>query len=304
VGSSVDRQFGPVILFGSGGVLVEVYRDRALGLPPLNRTLARRLMEQTKIYPALEGKAGRPAADLGALEVLLVRFSRLLGDFLEIQEVDMNPVLATPGRVVALDARVVLAPPDAPLPRLTVHPYPNQYSAPFRMRDGREVLVRPIAPEDEPLLIAMHAGHSEQTIRRRYFSLLRTLSHESLVRLCHLDYEREMALVAEHRGAAGPHILGESRYHGRPETGEAEFALVVDDAAQRQGLGRHLMERLIGVARARGVRRLVGQVLAENGPMLDLMRKLGFHPEPSPDPGVVAVALDLDGAAPQSKTST
>ncbi len=293
VGSSVDRQFGPVILFGCGGVLVEVFGDRALGLPPLNRTLARRLMERTKVCKALQGVRGRPAVDLAGLETLLVRFSRLLVDFLEIQEVDMNPVLAAPGRVVALDARVLLAPAGQPLPRLAIHPYPNQYSIPFRLRDGREVLVRPISPEDEPLLIAFHASMSEHTIRMRFFSLVKTLSRDSLIRLCHLDYERELALVAELPDGAGRRLAGVSRFHVHPETGVAEFALVVGDAWQRRGLGRHLLERLVAIARERGVKRLVGQVLAENGPMLELTRKLGFTPEPTADATVIAVGLDL-----------
>lgn len=293
VGSSVDPQFGPVVLFGSGGVLVEVYQDRALALPPLNRTLARRLMERTKVYTALRGVRGRPPVDLEALETLLVRFSRLLTDFLEIQEVDMNPVLAAPGQVLALDARMVLAPAGAPVPRLAVRPYPNQLSAPFRMRDGREVLVRAIVPEDEPLIIALHASHSEQTIRRRFFSLVKTLSRESLIRLCHLDYEREMALVAVEQASDGPRVLGVSRYYLHPETGEAEFALVVGDAFQRRGLGRHLLERLICVARESAVRRLNGQVLAENAPMLELTKKLGFRPVQSSDPMVVSVSMGL-----------
>jgi acetyltransferase len=293
VGSLVDRQFGPVILFGAGGVLVEVFQDRALGLPPLNRTLARRLMERTKIYRALQGARGRPAVKLNELEALLVRFSLLLSDFLEIQEVDMNPVLATPEQVVVLDARLVLAPPDAPRPRLAIHPYPNQYNHPFALRDGRTVLVRPICPEDEPLIIALHAGHSERTIRMRFFSLVKTLTRDSLIRLCHLDYEREMALVAVSNDG-GPHILGVSRYYLRPETQTAEFALVVGDAYQRQGLGRHLMQRLIAVARERGVGRIEGQVLAENAPMLELMRKLGFTPGSTADVGVVSVGMDLN----------
>jgi acetyltransferase len=296
VGSSVDRQFGPVILFGSGGILVEVFKDRALGLPPLNRTLARRLMERTRIYQALQGVRGQKPVDLEALEALLVRFSLLLVDFPEIREIDLNPVLATPERVVALDARLLLCPADQPpqqRPRLAIHPYPNQYVAPFRLKDGREALVRPIRPEDEPLIIALHAGHSEHTIRMRYFSLVKTLSRDSLIRLCHLDYDREMALTAVVDEGGQSRLLGVSRYYLNPETGAAEFALVVSDAYQRQGLGRHLMERLIAIARERGVRRLVGQVLAENGPMLALMRSLGFSPPVQVEDQVVRVELDL-----------
>jgi acetyltransferase len=299
VGSSVDRQFGPVILFGCGGILVEVFKDRALGLPPLNRTLARRLMERTKIYEALQGVRGQKAVDLEALEALLVRFSLLLVDFPEIQEIDLNPILAAPQRIVALDARLLLCPADLPpkqRPRLAIHPYPNQYIAPFRMRDGREVMIRPIRPEDEPLIVALHAGHSEHTIRMRYFSMVRTLSRDSLIRLCHLDYDREMALTAVLSENGEPHLLGVSRYYLHPESGSAEFALVVSDAYQRQGLGRHLMQRLIAIARERGVRRLVGQVLAENIPMLHLLRSLGFSPPVPVEDQVVRVELDLTRA--------
>jgi acetyltransferase len=295
VGSSLDAQFGPVILFGTGGVLVEVYKDQALGLPPLNRTLARRLMERTKIYQALQGVRGMPAVNLEALETLLTRFSLLLTDFLEIQEVDINPVLAAPERVVALDARLVLAPPDRPRPRLAIRPYPNQYTAPFRLRDGREVTIRPICPEDEPLIVALHAAHSEHTIRMRFFSLVKTLSRESLIRLCHLDYDREMALVAVQGKGEASQILGVSRYYLNPETGTAEFALVVRDAAQGQGLGRHLLERLIAIAQQHGVRRVVGQVLSENQPMLELTRSLGFTASLTEDAMVISVERDLSG---------
>jgi acetyltransferase len=295
VGSSVDRQFGPVILFGAGGVLVEVMRDRALALPPLNRALARRLMEQTRIYPALKGVRGRAAVAMDRLEELLVRFSQLLADVPEIEEVDMNPVLASAERVVALDARVLLTPPGAPASerRLAIRPYPNQFTTPFRLGDGTEVVVRPIRPEDEPLVIAMHAGHSERTIRMRFFSMLRRLTRDHLIRLCHLDYEREMALVAVSRADGRPKILGVSRYYLDPETGTAEFAVVVGDAWQGQGLGRHLMQRLIEVARQGGVKRLVGPVLRENDPMLRLMHELGFAVRETDEPTVVEAVREL-----------
>ncbi len=296
VGSSLDRQFGPVILFGCGGVLVEVFKDRALGLPPLNRMLARRLMERTKIYEALRGVRGQKAVDLEALETLLARFSQLLVDFPEIQEVDLNPVLAAPECVVALDARILLCPASRPAeqcPRLAIPPYPNQYVGKFRLRDGREATVRPIRPEDEPLIIALHAAHSEHTIRMRFFSMVKSLSRESLIRLCHLDYDREMALTAVMQEGGEPRLLGVSRYYLTPETGAAEFALVVSDAYHRQGLGRHLMQRLLDIARERGVRRLVGQVLTENAPMLALMQSLGFSPPETVDDRVVRVTLEL-----------
>ena len=298
VGSSLDIQFGPVILFGAGGVLVEILHDSSIGLPPLNRSLARRLIERTRIFRALQGVRGEASVDLAALEMLLVRFSQLLCDINDLAEVDLNPVLASPRTLVALDARVLLT-ATGQRPRLAITPYPNQYTAPFTLRDGTVVTVRPIRPEDEALIIDLHARHSEHTIRMRFFSLVKTLTRDSLIRLCHLDYDREMALIAvegpgqvEGRGE-GPRCLGVSRYYLDPETGLAEFALVVGDAHQRQGLGRHLLERLVEIARERGVRRLEGQVLAENGPMLALTASLGFVVQQPRGVEVVRVARDL-----------
>jgi acetyltransferase len=165
--------------------------------------------------------------------------------------------------------------PD-PCPWPAVHLYPHQYVAPFRLRDGREVTIRPICPDDEPLILALHAAPSEHTIRIRFFSMAKTLSGESLIRLCHLDYDREMALTAVLHENDQLHMLGVSRYSLYPEAGTAEFALVVSDSYQRQGLGRHLMERPIAIAREGGVQREVGQVLAENTPMLRLLKSMGF----------------------------
>jgi acetyltransferase len=167
------------------------------------------------------------------------------------------------------------------------------------MKDGTRVVVRPIAPEDEPLIVAFHNGHSPQTLRMRFFSMVKTLSRDNLIRFCHLDYDREMALVAVHRDGDGTlHILGVSRYYLDPETRTAEFALVVGDAWQGRGLGRHLMQRLIAVGGQQGVARLTGQVLRENTPMLNLVRQVGFTEEPSTEPGVVRLVLTLqDGAA-------
>lgn len=294
VGSSVDVQFGPIILFGAGGVLVEVFQDRALGLPPLNRTLARRLIERTQIFKALQGIRGQKPIPLADLETLLVRFSYLLCDFLDIQEIDINPLLASPDGLLALDARVVLAPADRPNPPLTIEPYPNQHTTTWKLANGTDVTIRAIRPEDERLIEGLHATLSEQSIRMRFFSMVKLLSRDSLIRLCHLDYSREMALVAEHRTAQGqPEILGVSRYYMNPQTRSAEFAVTVSDAYQGQGLGEHLMKRLIVVARERGLRQLIGSVLRENQRMLALAKDLGFHEPTMIDRDVVQVVLDL-----------
>jgi len=292
VGSSVDPQFGPTILFGAGGVLVEVFQDRALAFPPLNRTLARRLIERTQISKALAGIRGQKPIPLDQLETLLVRFSYLLCDFLEIQEIDINPLLASPDGLLALDARVLLA-PAGKTTSLTIEPYPNQHTTSWTLKDGTPIMVRAIRPEDEALITGLHSTLSEQSIRFRFFSMVKTLSRDSLIRLCHLDYTREMALVAERRSDGQPQLIGVSRYYMNPQTRSAEFAVTVSDACQGQGLGEHLMQRLIVVARERGVKQLTGSVLRENHRMLALAKELGFREGKSADAGVVHVVLDL-----------
>ena len=174
VGSSVDAQFGPVILFGSGGQLVEVYRDRALALPPLNTTLAARLMEQTRIFRAFQGVRGRAAVDMAALENVLVHFSRLVVEQPWIKEMDINPLLVSPERVIALDARIVLQDPGMPeelLPRPAIRPYPVQYVSPWTAKNGMQVLLRPIGPEDEPAMVRFHETLSDRSVYLRYFHM-------------------------------------------------------------------------------------------------------------------------------------
>ena len=205
IGSSIDLQFGPVLLFGSGGQLVEVYKDRALALPPLNTTLARRMMEQTNIYTALKGVRGRKPIDLAALEQLLVQFSHLVVEQRWIKEIDINPLLASPEGLVVLDARVIAHPPELPedqWPRPAIRPYPTQYVSPWTSKNGIPLLIRPIRPEDEPLLVQFHETLSERSVAFRYFHAIKLgqrVAHDRLTRTCFIDYDREMALVAEHR---------------------------------------------------------------------------------------------------------
>ncbi len=259
VGSSVDPQFGPVLLFGTGGALVEVYKDRALALPPLNTTLARRMMEQTRVYTAMKGVRGRDPVDLAGLEALLVRFSRLVIEQPWVREIDINPLLARPGDggLLALDARVILhdasITPDK-LPRPAIRPYPVRYVSPWTDRDGRALLIRPIRPEDEPLLVKFHESLSERSVAFRYFHAMKLstrVSHERLTRICFLDYDREIALVAEFRDRAtgDRQILGVGRLGKIHDTADAEFALLIADSAQGKGLGTELLRRLIAIGR-------------------------------------------------------
>jgi acetyltransferase len=192
-----------------------------------------------------------------------------------------------------LDARIVLMPMESPRPRLAIRPYPNQLTENWTLSDGTEVTIRVIRPEDEPLVIELFESFSERTVRMRFFSLLKRLTHESLIRLCHLDYDRELAFVAVRRDEGKPRFLGVSRYYLDPETGTAEYAVVVSDTWQGKGLGKHLMERLIAVARQRGVRRLIGPVLRENTNMLQLAADLGFTTHDTSDPLVMKTEQDL-----------
>jgi acetyltransferase len=286
VGSSLDPQFGPVLLFGTGGQLVEVFRDRALALPPLNTTLARQMMEQTRILTALKGVRGRRPVDLASLERLLVRFSDLVVEQRLIKEIDINPLLASPERLLALDARVIVHGPgvkESELPPLAIRPYPTHQVASWTARDGTALLLRPIRPEDEPLLVAFHGTLSERTVALRYFHAMKLstrVAHERLTRICFVDYDREMVLVAERPAPevdGGREILGVGRLTKIRGTGDAEFALLISDKFQRRGLGTALVERLVGIARDEGIRRIVGVTLPENLGMRRLCEKLGFR---------------------------
>jgi len=301
VGSSVDPQFGPVLMFGTGGQLVEVFKDRALGLPPLNTTLARRMMDQTRIYGALKGVRGRKPVDLGALERLLVRFSRLVVDQPWIRELEINPLYAAPEGLLALDARVTLHGPEMTedrLPRPSIRPYPTQYVGRWAARDGREILIRPIRPEDEPLLVTFHGTLSERSVSFRYFHAMKLstrVAHDRLTRICFIDYDREMALVAEARDpeTGAPELLGVGRLSKQFPANEAEFALLISDKAQGQGLGTELLRRLVEVGKAEKLARITAEILPENVEMQRVSQRLGFRLIQSPGEPIVRAELDL-----------
>src|SRR5690606_10872988 len=266
-------------------------------------TLARRMMEQTRVYGALRGDHGRAPVDLPALEALMVRFSHLVAEQRWAREVEVNPLLASPEGLLALDARVVLYGPevrDDDLPRLAIRPYPRQYAGTFALRDGTPVAIRPIRPEDEPLMVGFHEALSEESVYLRYAGLMklsRRVAHERLARLCFIDYDREMALVAVRRDAEGREaLLGVGRLVRLPGTGDGEFALLVRDDVQGQGLGRELLRRLVEVGRAEGLDRIVGEILPENRAMQGVARALGFHVAPAPDGMVRAVKALRDPA--------
>jgi acetyltransferase len=241
-------------------------------------------MEQTNIHTALKGVRGRRPVDLGALEQLLVRFSHLVAEQRWVKEIDINPLLASPERLLALDARVILHDPDvraADLPRPAIQPYPTQYIGTWTAEDGTTVTLRPIRPEDEPLLVRFHSTLSERSVSLRYFHAMKyttRVAHERLTRICFIDYDREMALVADRRNPeTGEHeILGVGRLSKVHGTTEAEFALLVSDAFQGLGLGTELLSRLLQVGRDEDVDRIFGDILPENTEMQRICEKLGF----------------------------
>jgi acetyltransferase len=301
LGSSLDPQFGPVLLFGSGGQLVEIYQDRALAFPPLTTTLARRMMEQTRIFTALKGVPGRPPVDLVALENLLVRFSYLVIEQRWIKEIDMNPLLTSPERLLALDARVVLHGSEVSeeqLPKLAIRPYPVQYVGPWTLLDGTSVTLRPIHPEDEPLMVKFHETLSARSVYLRWLhtlSLSQRVAHEQLIRMCFIDYDREMALVADYKNpqTGQGEIIGVGRLIKAHGANEAEIALLVTDQFQRKGLGTELLRRLIQFGHDEKLQRLTGDILTENRGMQAVCRKLGFRLQYSPETRLVRGELEL-----------
>jgi acetyltransferase len=301
IGSSIDPQFGPVLLFGTGGQLVEIFKDRALGLPPLNATLARRMIEQTRIYKALKGVRGRPPVDLAALEHLLVRFSQLVVEQKWIKEIDINPLLASDQQLIALDARVVVHGPDVgeqSLPRPAIRPYPTQYITPWTLKDGASVTIRPIRPEDEPLLVQFHQTLSERSVRLRYFHHMKLnlrTTHERLTRVCFNDYDRDIALVADHHDpATGRHeILGVARLGKLPFGNQAEFAMLISDQWQNRGLGSRMLDLLIQVGRDEKLSRIVADILPDNLEMQRICKKLGFTLTQDPLAPVIKAAIAL-----------
>ena len=301
LGSTVDPQFGPVILFGSGGVMVEVYRDRALALPPLNTTLAQRLMENTRIYAALQGVRGRKPVNLAELEELLVRFSQLVVEQPWIREIDINPLLATPEHLLALDARVVVhdfTMTADRLPRPAIRPYPSQYVWEWQLKDGTPVTIRPIRPEDEPLMVKFHETLSERSVYLRYFcslSLSTRVEHERLVRICFGSYDRGFALVADRKNPeTGQHeVLGVGRFSAINRN-QAEAAVLVSDRWQGRGLGTELLAGVARVARLERFKRLSGEILRDNLPTQAIFKKVGYTLRAmEEDPSSVSAVLEL-----------
>lgn len=303
-GLATDATFGPVVLFGRGGTAVEVINDRALALPPLNMELARTLVSRTRVARQLAGYRDVPPADMEAIGLNLMRIAQIAGDLPEVQELDINPLLADATGVVALDARVRVAPSKPGQEsgaHLAIRPYPQQLESEVTTRDGRKLRLRPIRPEDEPAIQGTFSRLSPEEIRLRFAVPMTTLPHVMAARFSQIDYDREMALVLTDPGPVGhADIHAVVRLIADPDNRCAEFSIIVARALTGQGLGRMLMERIIAYARERGLQTVIGEILRENDVMLRLCRKLGFRLEALPDdPGNVRAVLDLSDTTPQ-----
>ena len=292
LGAKRDPNFGPVILFGMGGIYTEVLKDRSLGLPPMNRLLALRLMEETKAYTLLKGYRNRPAADIERLEEMIIRLSQLLIDFPEIAELDMNPVLIKDGKPVAVDARILVSPHTVPSSlHLVISPYPQEDESHIVSADGHRIFIRPVKPEDAPLFTALFKTLSPTTIYYRFFRVLKELNPEMLARFTQIDYDREIALVAIDEASQIDNILGVARITGDPDGKTGEFAVLVGDAWQGRDIGSNLLEKCLSIAAKQGFKMIHGIVLHENKNMLALGKKLGFEIKTEPGFGYYELVI-------------
>ncbi|MDY6825301.1 MAG: bifunctional acetate--CoA ligase family protein/GNAT family N-acetyltransferase [Thermodesulfobacteriota bacterium] len=301
IGARMDRDFGPVLLFGMGGIYTEVYQDSAIALPPLNRLLARQMMSETRIYQALKGFRNRPAADMVRLEEIMIRLSQLVTDFSEIQEIDINPLLVTAYAIVAADARVSVKPAEKKTPHhLVISPYPNQLEETVFLEDAGQLMVRPIRPEDAPMVVDLFNSLSPQSIYNRFFSPMKTLPHDMLARFTQIDYDRQVALVAVLREGEQDRLIGIARVIPEYNMKNAEFAVLVDDQWHGKGVGATLLERCLDLARQLEIEKVYGTVLADNTKMLALGKKLGFTIKRVPGADTYELSLCFPPRQPES----
>ncbi len=295
VGAKKDPDFGPVLLFGLGGILTEVLQDTAIGLPPLNRLLARNIIESTKAYRLLKGFRHIQPANVLRLEEILIRLAQLVIDFPQIAELDINPLLVKDNDFIAVDARILLHPSNLESPHhLVISPYPADQERTIFLEAVGDILVRPIRPEDAPLMISFFDLLSRQTIYNRFFTPLRKLPHYMLTRFTQIDYDREIALVAIWNDGQTEKMLGVARIIDDKNTKEAEFAVLVGDPWHGQGIGAALLTQCLTIAKSRHIRRVWGSVLATNTQMLCFGKKLGFKIDRSKDTREFLLSFDLE----------
>jgi len=299
LGAKKDPIFGAVIMVGMGGIAAEVFRDRALGLPPLNESLARRMLESLKSWPLLQGYRGKPAVNIDRLIEVIMRFSYLIADYPEIKELDVNPLLVTPEDVIALDARVVvdremMVHSVRPYAHLAIRPYPDEFVAERRLKDGTPVVLRPIKPEDEPMWHELLAGCSTQSLWFRFSYLFKQTTHEMATRYCFIDYDREIGIVAEVEEEGDRKLIAVGRLVADMNHDAAEYAVIVVDRWHGHGLGGLLTDYCCDVAKRWGVKRVVAETSKDNARMLETFRKRGFHLNDEQEEDVVLVSKQLE----------
>jgi acetyltransferase len=280
-GCRKDPIFGPTIVFGMGGVAVEVFHDINIGLPPLNMVLAKRLIEETKIYKLLKGYRNMGSVDIASIQFILYKLAYLVIDFPQIKEVDINPFAVDEKGGIILDAKIILdtevfKKPIIPYEHLVITPYPKQYITTFEMKDGKKVTLRPIRPEDEPMEAEMFTKFSKETQRFRFFSLINGVTHDMLVRYTQIDYDREMAIIAELDEDGRKKMLGVVRIIADFDHDRAEFALVVADPWQGLGLGSKLTDYILQIGKEKGLKKIYAYALEDNTKMVEMFKKRGF----------------------------
>ena len=281
IGSKADPLFGPIVLFGMGGIGVELFKDFSIGLVPLNTTLVRRIIEETKVYQLLKGYRNVPPANLKLLEETMLLFSQMLIDFPQIKEIDINPLFINEKEAFAFDARILVDKERVfkkfeRHEHLVISPYPKKYETLWRLRDGREVLLRPIKPEDEPLWLEMFQNFSEESIRYRFFQIIKDTPHEVRVRYCNIDYDREIAIVAELTEGGRRKILGVVRVSLEPDRKNGEIAFIIADPWQGLGLGTKMVDHAIEICKDMGIETIYAIMLPDNVRALNLVKKMGF----------------------------
>ncbi|CAG1008972.1 MAG: bifunctional acetate--CoA ligase family protein/GNAT family N-acetyltransferase [Candidatus Methanoperedens sp.] len=296
LGAKTDSLFGPVIMFGRGGIDVEIYKDVALGLLPLNRTLARRMMEETKVYQLLKGYRKIPPANIKLLEEIIVRFSQMLVDFPQLKEFEINPLFINETEAFALDARGVIDKERLyakPHEHLVISPYPEKYRSSWKLRDGRTVILRPIKPEDEPLWLEMFHNFSQESIHFRLFqTIIEPVAHEFSTRYCNIDYDRELAIVVELEEEGKRKLLGVVRLNIEPNENEGELSFIVADQWQGQGLGSKMVDYMIEICKDKKLEKIHAIMLPDNYRAIKLFKDMGFTIE-SLDDGTQKAMLDL-----------
>jgi acetyltransferase len=293
IGSKKDPIFGSVVLFGMGGIYTELFKDKAIGFPPLNQVLAQRIIEKTNAYKLLKGFRNIQPVDIQKVEETLVKFSQMIIDHPEIKEIDINPLIASDDGLTAVDARIVLDEKPWDKPHLIISAYPSKYMKTVKLKDGTEVLLRPIKPEDEYMWQEMFDSFSQETVRFRFFRIIKETPHEMRTRYCNIDYDREIGIVAEVKEKGKKRLIGVTRIILPPgRSDEAEFALVVSDKWHRLGLGSEFVDYTIDIAKDKELKTLNGIVLKDNTPMISLCREKNFKITEG-DPGEYNIEYDL-----------